>query len=149
MIAPDVRVMLKPSTAYPYLMRLPISGGAWLMIRRPLLFAFVFGCAVSLMASGRLTLRLLIPAMVYWSFVPLLNIGSLAALSRGSARKRPLAWTVDLFFVGFAPWSLWLIGFSAMWAFVPAVRIFGWIAWKSTWYSLAFLTMAWSGYIDF
>jgi hypothetical protein len=33
-----------------------------LTLRRPLLFAFIFGCAVSLFTSGRLTLRLAGPA---------------------------------------------------------------------------------------
>jgi len=51
----------------------PPHSGAWLAIRRPLLVALVFGCAVSLITSGRLSLRLVAPATLYWSFVLLLE----------------------------------------------------------------------------
>ena len=54
--------------------------GAWLAIRRPLLVAAVFGCCISLMTSGRLSLRLAAPATLYWSFVPLLEIAGLAVV---------------------------------------------------------------------
>src|SRR4051812_48942776 len=52
----------------------------WLAVRRPLLVALVLGCATSLMTSGRLTLRLLVPAAVYWSFIPVLEVAGLWAV---------------------------------------------------------------------
>jgi len=48
-----------------------LSGSFWLAVRRPLALALFLGCAVSLMASGTLTLRLALPAALYWTFIPL------------------------------------------------------------------------------
>jgi hypothetical protein len=96
-----------------------------------------------------LTLRLIFPATIYWSFVPLLEIASLAAVCGGRRRVRSLPRTIDLFFMGHGPWSLWLAGFAAIWAFIPAVQVFAWSAKGWIWYGSAFLVLVWSGYIDF
>jgi hypothetical protein len=71
-------------------------------VRRPLLVAFVLGCSVSLMTSGRVTLRLAGPATVHWSFVPLAGIAGLAVVSG----RRLHAETIDEFFHGYLPWML-------------------------------------------
>jgi hypothetical protein len=119
---------------------------AWIALRRPLLLAFVLGCAVSLMTSGRLTLRLAAPATIYWSFVPLCEIGSLALVSRG--RKISFAETIDRFCAGHTAWLLWLIVFAAFWAFVPPVDAWRW-AGNRLWMPSAWLVLAWSAYVDF
>jgi hypothetical protein len=121
----------------------------WVALRRPLLVAFVFGCAISLMDSGRLTLRLALPASIYWMFVPLLEIVSLFAASRAARRTRPWQRTIDLFFQGHAPWLLWLIAFSAYWAFLPTVTAFTWPGRDRVWLYSAGLVAAWSAYVDF
>jgi hypothetical protein len=144
-VAPDVWVIFYPAAAYAHLAAAPVNGGRWQALRRPMLVAVVFGCAISLMTSGRLTLRLAGPATIYWSFVPLLEVASLAAVSRNLISPR----VIDLFFMGHAPWSLWLVGFAAIWALVPPIRVFAWMADKSIWYGSAIAVMAWSGYIDF
>src|SRR5437763_17006530 len=97
-LAPEIAVMVSPASAFRRIAKLPASGN-W--FARPLLVLLVFGCAVSLMTSGRLTLRLALPAMVYASFVPLLEMASLGAVCRG---RLPFRRAVDLFFVGHAPW---------------------------------------------
>jgi hypothetical protein len=43
-------------------------GGWWVLMRRLPLLAFVFGCTVSLLASGRLTLRLIADGAVSFYF---------------------------------------------------------------------------------
>lgn len=142
---PDAWVMLAPGSAYPPLTQTAARGGWWLMLRRPLLVACVLGCAMSLMTSGRVTLRLAVPATIYWSFVPLFEIAALAAV--GTIKRGGFSRTVDLFFMSHAPWSLGLVGYAAMWAFVPAVHIFTWTT--SVWYLPGLAVAAWSGYIDF
>jgi hypothetical protein len=87
---------------------------AWLAIRRPLLVAFVFGCAISLMTSGRLSLRLVAPATLYSSFVPLLEIAGLAVVWPWRQSPLSFARAIDLFFVSHTPWSLWLCAFAAV-----------------------------------
>src|SRR5262245_57713598 len=114
-------------------------------MRRPLLVAFVLGCAVSLMTSGRLTLRLAAPATVYWSFIPLLGIAGLALV----ARRRMSARLVDEFFAGYLPWVLWLTAFSGVWAFLPPVDAFGHSGYPFVWELAAVVAAAWAGFLDF
>ena len=107
MLSPDVWVALNPTVAYPQLAQAPVSGSAWLAWRRPLLTAFILGCGVSLITSGRLTLRLVGPATIYWSFVPLLEIAPLAALPLAALwrRRQPVSFprAIDLCFTGHGP----------------------------------------------
>ncbi len=104
---------------------------------------------MALITSSRLTLRLVAPATIYWSFVPLLEIVSLAAVTWHKRRIISLTRSVDLFFMGHAPWSLWLIAFAAVWAFVPPIQVFAWTAKGWIWYDSALIVAAWSAYIDF
>ena len=50
--------------------RWALSSGSWIALRRPLALSLFLGYAISLMASGT-SLRLALPAALYWSFVPL------------------------------------------------------------------------------
>lgn len=149
MPSPDFLVMLHPATAFPTLAALPAGENRWMALRRPLFVAFVLGCTISLITSGRLTLRLLVPATIYSSCVPLFEIASLAAVYGSKRRLIPLPRAIGLFFMGHGPWSLWLIGFAATWAFVPAVQVYSWSATPWIWLSSALPAMAWSAYIDF
>jgi len=118
-----------------------------LALRRPLLFAFLFGCAVSLFTSGRLTLRLAGPATLYWSFVPLIEIAALAVVCRGKLRSLSLAHAIDLFFAGFAPWLLWLTGLAAIWSWLPPIEAFAFT--RPFWLLIAApAVLAWSCYVD-
>jgi hypothetical protein len=51
-------------------------------LRRPLLLAFTLGCAVSLLASGRLSARLIVDGAVSFAFVPVFEVLAFAALYR-------------------------------------------------------------------
>jgi len=101
-------------------------------LRRPLLLAFVMGCCISLMVSGRITLRLLIPAAVYWLFVPLCEAGSFAVVAR--RRDIPFAHAFDGFLKSDDWWLVWLALFAGLWAFVPARTLFSWPGLKPLWY---------------
>jgi hypothetical protein len=117
----------------------------WIAVRRPLAVALGLGCAISLMATGTVTPRLALPAALYWSFVPLLQIVGLAA----ALRKLPCAETIDDFFSGHGPWLLWLALFAALWAFVPAPVAYGRSGFPALWCALAVLAAAWSAWLDF
>jgi hypothetical protein len=140
---------LHPAAAYRQLAQQRLDSNTWLALRRPLLVAFVLGCTMSLITSGRLTLRLVGVASVYWSFVPLFEIASLAAVCRREPRTISFSRTIDLFFMDHGPWLLWLVGFAAVWAFIPAIQIFSSKALPRISYSSALFVIAWSGYIDF
>jgi hypothetical protein len=136
-------VLLRPAAAYPQLAKFEI-GSAW---KRPLAFAFLCGCIVSLAASGRLTLRLVAPAMLYAALIPALEIPVLAAILR-RGRSVSLRRAVDLFFMGHAAWCLWLFLLAAVFAFADPIRAFQWTA--PLWYrSTAAFMVIWSAYTDY
>ena len=107
------RVLLGPAAAFRELAQEQRSG-AWVLVRRPLLLAFVCGCTVSLLASGRLGARLIVDGAVSFAFVPLFEMAALAIVYRLGPRRIPFARAVDLFFVANAPWLLWMIAFGVL-----------------------------------
>lgn len=146
---PDLRVMFQPSRVYERLLRHPAGGGLWYALRRPLFVACFFGCMVSLMTSARITLRLAGPAAFYWTFVPLLQILALWLLCRVRPGPLSISRIIDLAFLAFGPWLLWLIGFTAVWSFVSPIRAFAWQSAGWFWYGSAWAALAWSCCIDF
>jgi hypothetical protein len=111
--SPEILALLDPAAAFRELDAEP-AAGVWTLLRRPLLLALLFGCTVSLWASGRLTQRLVVDGMVSFAFVPVFEILSLAVVYRRGPRRVPFARAVDGFFVGNAPWLLWLLAFSVL-----------------------------------
>jgi hypothetical protein len=148
--SPYVQVMLYPATAYQELAKLSTVPSKWLAMRRPLLFAFVLGCTVSFAASGRLTLRLVVPALIYAGLEILIEVLALAAVrAKGIANTLPsFSRSLDLFFAGFGPWLLWMISFAAIWASASPVNAFRWTGPRWDSYVLAAIAL-WSCYIDF
>jgi len=119
----------------------------WLFWRRPLLVTLLLGCAISLMTAGSLELRLVVSAGLTWTFVPLLEITSLALVWSWHRPPVALARSVDLFFTGNAPWSLWLIGSGLFWATFPQLVPFRPVAY--CWFGSAAVVIAWSAWLDF
>jgi hypothetical protein len=122
----------------------------WLGLKRPLFLAFFLGCTVSFLTSGTLTMRLIGPATIYWSFVPLIEIAALAAVCWSNRQNVPFPRLIDSFFRGYGPWLLWLAGMCAIWACLsPPAKSFDWtvsIVWLGAGGALA---VAWSLYVDF
>ena len=147
-MSPEMWVMLKPAEAYSGLARLPVDDRKWLLLRRPLFVAFILGCTISLITSGRITARLAGPATLYWTFVPLSEIAALVALWWGRRQIVSLPRAVDLFFMSHGPWSLWLIGMAIMWSFFDPIRTYGGpnLIWLD---GAGVAVMVWSGYIDY
>jgi len=127
---------------------MPLSGrwsnSVWLALRRPLTVACCLGCAVSLMATGALTLRLALPAAVYWSFVPLVELAGLAVAVRGQLRAE----VIDDFFAAHGPWLLWVAAFTALWTFVPAPAVIGQTGFPRFWYVAGALIAIWTAWLD-
>jgi uncharacterized MnhB-related membrane protein len=96
-------------------------GGASLLLRRPLLLAFVLGSAVSVLASGRFTLRLIADGALSMAFVPACQILGLAVVY--PLRRRPVSFAraVDLFFTGNTVWLFWMSVFMVLGAALPVL----------------------------
>jgi len=142
--SPEVRAMMHPDRVYSDAAQ-ATTGEKWLLLRRPLLLALFLGCTISLLTSGRLTLRLVVSGAITWSFVPLLEMASLA-LVFGRRRIRPFPQTVDLFFLGQGPWLCWLIAFGAFWAIDTAIGES--LFWVWFWIGSAAAAGLWSAYLD-
>jgi hypothetical protein len=109
----------------------------------------VLGCAVSLMTSGRLSLRLALPAAIYWSIAPLLQIAGLAAVWPWKRRELSFARGIDGFFASQTLWSFWLCGFAGVWAFFPAARVFSWTDNPWFWYIPALVVAFCTAWLDY
>ena len=85
------------------------SLGRWGVVSRPLLTALVMGTASAFAATGHVTLGLVASGLVCWSFVPLLQIATaVAIMGPRLSRPVPLARRLELWFMGHAPWTLWI-----------------------------------------
>jgi hypothetical protein len=88
---------------------------------RVLLTLIFIGAFVSLTTAGRLVAFHVANTMVFWSFVPALQIAALALAVRVVSPRMPLAFSITLYFVGQGPWLLFLLLISGTCLFVPHV----------------------------
>jgi hypothetical protein len=142
----DVWVMLRPLTAYQWLVRQGSGQGIWSAARRPVFMVFLLGCLVSLVTAGSLSLRLFAAGALNALFVPLLEIAVLGGLWR-IRRTIPFSRAVNLFFMGHGPWVMWLLVMCAIWTFASPVQAYV-LTGRWMW-SLLGVVLFWSAYIDF
>lgn len=136
--------MFRPAQVFRELARADARRTWW---HKPLVLAFVLGCALSASASGRFSLRLVVDGALSFAFVPALAILALAVVGRTGNRGRlPFGHLVDLFFTGNGPWLLWLIAAAALTLILPP-RDFG--PWIIPLELSLLIPLAWSLYIDF
>ena len=134
--------MVHPSRTYAAALAAP-SGGAWGGIRRPALVALIVGVATAVSSTGHLTVALLVSGVLCWSFVPLLQIATAAVVMRSPvARRLPLGRRLDLWFMGHAAWSLWILAAAFILANTPE----GWhVEWPII--ASAVIPIAWTSII--
>jgi hypothetical protein len=98
----------------------PATGGStWTLVRRPLLLMLLLGYGVSLIASGRFTLRLVVDGALSFAFVPLCEFAGLAVVYRLRRPTLSFAEAVDRFFAGNTPWLWWFLGVLIAAAVLP------------------------------
>jgi hypothetical protein len=118
-MSPELLVMSAPPSAYRRLAsghRATLAGA----LKRPLLVAVILGTCVCIYAVQRVTLGLMLSAVLTWSFAVIVQLLAAAALVVSSKRRRvSLPAAMDLFFMGHAPWSLWLLAVAAWAAWLP------------------------------
>jgi hypothetical protein len=115
-----VRVSTQPAGAYANLSRAPAGEGS---LELPILTALLLGVVFAVADSNRPSLRLVAGCAVAWSFVPALQIASVAATWLAFARRRlPLRRAIHLHFLGHLPWSLWLLLLAGIASATPPER---------------------------
>jgi hypothetical protein len=89
-------------------------------VRRPLLLLLFLGSFVSLPASGRLTVRLILDGAISFAFIPILCLAGLFVAWRSRPRSPlPFRQAADAFFAGFTPWLVWMIVAAGVFGIVP------------------------------
>ena len=144
----EARVLLDPGSVFRELID-ERTTGLWPLFRRPLFLTFLFGCVVSIEASGRVTARLILDGMISFAFVSFFEGLSLAIVYRRRPRSIPFTRAADLFFITNAPWLLWLVAFATVRAFESPMQATA-RAFAQTWLLVASLALAtgWSAWID-
>ena len=87
------------------------------LLARMALVALVIGTSVTVAATERLTLSMVISGSLGWAFVPLLQLLTGLLLVRGvpGGRMRQL----ERYFATHWPWSIWIIAFNAAILLLP------------------------------
>ena len=106
---------------------LPLSRGAMARaaLRSALFQLFAIAVFVSLTAAGRLVAAHLLAVMAFWSFGPVLQLCTVALVTRIAAPREPLARTVALYFAGQGPWMFFLAVVAGMPVIAPALLTLG------------------------
>jgi hypothetical protein len=112
--------MVAPSRTYGRLLETRDARGWSSLLLRCVLIALMIGATIAIATTKRVTISLLLSLALCWSFVVVLQLIAAAGLI-ASSRQRPLRLpaALDLFFLGHAPWSLWLLAIAAWSAFSP------------------------------
>ena len=79
----------------------------------------MLGCGVSMLASGRFTLRLIVDGTLSFAFVPLCELVAYAIVYRLQRGTVPFAQAADRYFAGHTPWLWWLVALMAAAAILP------------------------------
>jgi len=146
----DARVLFEPARVFGDAAHRAARPGAWW--RRPAGLLFAFGCFVSILASGRLSARLILDGALSFGFVVLIEIAALAVVARigrGARARGPaasFARDLDTFFIGNAPWLAWLTVVGAVFAVVPPRAM---MAWFGLAILSALMPAVWSVWVDF
>jgi hypothetical protein len=140
----DLHVLFRPAVTFREMARHRSGGQALFRLSS---FLLVLGCTVSLLGSGRLSVRLIADGAVSFAFLPAFVVAGLAAVYFSRADRRlPFARALDFFSTGLLPWLLWLVGLSAVCSIVPPRQLGPWI-WPL---EISLLVpAAWSCVIDF
>jgi len=86
----------------------------WIAAREPIRLAFVLGCVVSLMASGRVSARLVLDGALSFAFVPIVEVAAFAVVYRRGTRPMPFVQALDRFFATNAAWLAILAGLAVI-----------------------------------
>jgi hypothetical protein len=140
--SPDLHVMARPARTYAAAMAASPPGRS-AAIRRPALAALLIGAGTAVSSTGHLTLGLLISGVICWSFVPILQVMTAAAIMRPrGSQPIPLGRRLDLWFMGHAPWSVWIVAATCLLANAPGT-------WRVEWplIATAIIPIVWTSII--
>lgn len=139
--------VLDPVRARPIAAVGPDTRGALrLLARKPMFFLLVMGCAISMLASGRFTPRLILDGAISFAFVPIFTLAAFWLVWARSPRRMPFTIAADRFYAGNSAWLLWTLAGAAVGVFVSPRATWPWMV------SLAFagiFVAVWTLVVDY
>jgi hypothetical protein len=119
-ISPEIHVMLSPMRAYAVYAPAHTRSGLWIAIRRPLFVALLLGVAIAMTATHTVAAPVVVSVTLCWSVAVVIQlVTALIVVGPSSRRTVPMSRALDLFFLGHAPWSLWLLAVGGMATWTP------------------------------
>jgi hypothetical protein len=115
-VSPELEILRAPRRAFARLAAEPQDVSPLAACYRPAVALLTIGTAASISSTFHVSVALVASVTACWAFLVALQVTA-ACLVIPADRRRALgaARTIDLFFSGHAPWSLWLLGVAA-WA---------------------------------
>lgn len=120
----EFRLMFRPRATYRAGRHVAVVRAPWwLVLRRPLLMLGAIAAFVSFTSAGRLVALQMLLTMVAWGFLPLFQLGVIAAVVTLFVRNTglPRSRMIDLYFVGHGPWYLFLLIIVGICLLAPSV----------------------------
>jgi hypothetical protein len=126
-----------------------VESAAVILLRGPLLSAFVLGWAISMLISSTLVPRLLIDGAISFLFVPVFQLIGFAVVYRRAPLRAAFADAVDRFFATNTPWLLWLFRLG-LWCVLQSPREAALWSWNEIRVALAAVipVIAWSWWLE-
>jgi hypothetical protein len=142
----DARVIARPASTFRNLAAALPAPGIWTALRRPLLLCIVLSYGISMLVAGTVTARLALTAVLTWSYVPLVEVLGLLLVTWRARDRPPSSVTIDAFFVGHAPFTLFMLLLTFTISSLPVELRWSALIGPALW--LAMFVLAWSAYVD-
>lgn len=115
MLSTELRLALSPASTYRALAAARADATWRATFASPAFSLLLIGVLVSIIATGRVTLPLVGTLALSWAFAVLIQALA-AAVIVGSSGRRAVSRrrAFELLFLAHAPWSLWLLGVTAL-----------------------------------
>lgn len=112
--------MLSPTRAYTEYAPAHTRSGLWIAIRRPLFVALLLGVTIAMTATHTVAAPVVVSLTICWSVAVVIQlVTALIVVGPSPRRMVPMSRALDLFFLGHAPWSLWLLVIGGMSTWMP------------------------------
>lgn len=112
--------MLSPMRAYAAYAPAHTRSGVWVALRRPLFVALLMGVTIAMSATHTVAAPVVVSVTICWAVAVVIQlVTALIVVGPSSRRAVPLSRALDLFFLGHAPWSLWLLVVGGMATWTP------------------------------
>ena len=120
----ELRVAIAPADTYRELLATDAHVTSLRALRRPVFVVLLIGTAVTIAATGRVSILSVTSTGIAWSFAVALQMAVGAAVIASSPLRRvSMPRAIDLWFAGHVPWSLWLLVAAAGIRLLPSLDV--------------------------